>query len=226
MIHFTYKITDTISGKYYVGRHSTENLHDGYMGSGKWIRSLKSKDNLIKEILNFYDNFDSLIEAEENLIKENYGNLLNMNFNNSSIGFATGKLNPANTEKEKQRRKSWNWMKTEEGKKFARENNPSKLESVKEQRKEQSILQLKMGDHNFQNPITKAKMVESSTKRLKFNNPMKDPIIKAKVSEALRGKQQTKVVCPNCNKSGGITNMTRYHFDNCKISTTAVVSKL
>ena len=27
---------------------------------------------------------------------------------------------------------------------------------------------------------------------------------------------QTKVKCPHCGKDGGINNMTRYHFDNCK----------
>jgi len=29
------------------------------------------------------------------------------------------------------------------------------------------------------------------------------------------GKQEV-VVCPYCNKSGGTSNMTRYHFDNCR----------
>ena len=25
-----------------------------------------------------------------------------------------------------------------------------------------------------------------------------------------------KIVCPHCNKQGGVCGMTRYHFDNCK----------
>jgi hypothetical protein len=78
MIHYTYKITDPHSGRYYVGRHSTENINDSYIGSGKWIRSLNDKKNLIKEILSYYDDFKSLCEAEETLITEHYNNELNM----------------------------------------------------------------------------------------------------------------------------------------------------
>lgn len=28
---------------------------------------------------------------------------------------------------------------------------------------------------------------------------------------------QSKIVCPHCDKSGGSANMKRYHFDNCKM---------
>lgn len=31
-----------------------------------------------------------------------------------------------------------------------------------------------------------------------------------------KGKKQNIVICPHCNKEGGILNMKRYHFDNCK----------
>jgi hypothetical protein len=41
---------------------------------------------------------------------------------------------------------------------------------------------------------------------------------KNKISESLKGKlKKLKLVtCPNCNKSGKGSNMTRYHFSNCK----------
>ena len=32
----------------------------------------------------------------------------------------------------------------------------------------------------------------------------------------LKGIPQKQIMCPYCNKSGGATNMKRYHFDNCK----------
>jgi group I intron endonuclease len=44
---------------------------------------------------------------------------------------------------------------------------------------------------------------------------------KSKISESLKRtlKLQTKVKCPFCNMSGRKSNMTRYHFDNCKFKT-------
>jgi hypothetical protein len=37
-IHYLYKITCIINEKYYLGIHSTNNINDGYMGSGKRIK--------------------------------------------------------------------------------------------------------------------------------------------------------------------------------------------
>jgi hypothetical protein len=38
----------------------------------------------------------------------------------------------------------------------------------------------------------------------------------AKISASLKGKPKPKTQCPHCGKWGGSSNMTRYHFDNCK----------
>jgi hypothetical protein len=38
----------------------------------------------------------------------------------------------------------------------------------------------------------------------------------AKISNAKKGKSQSTSICPHCKKQGGVSNMTRYHFDNCK----------
>ena len=39
---------------------------------------------------------------------------------------------------------------------------------------------------------------------------------KLKISLSKIGKKQTKIQCPHCQKEGGLSNMQRYHFDNCK----------
>ena len=39
---------------------------------------------------------------------------------------------------------------------------------------------------------------------------------KQKLSDAFKGIPQKKVICPRCLKEGGISNMKKYHFDNCK----------
>lgn len=35
-------------------------------------------------------------------------------------------------------------------------------------------------------------------------------------SIAMKGKSKKKVTCPNCSTTGGVNNMYRYHFNNCK----------
>ena len=73
-IHYIYKITCTINGKYYIGMHSTFNLEDGYMGSGKRIKRSIEKhglENHVKEILEFLKDRSSLKEREKELVNEN-----------------------------------------------------------------------------------------------------------------------------------------------------------
>lgn len=41
---------------------------------------------------------------------------------------------------------------------------------------------------------------------------------KLKMAAAHLGVKQAVVTCPMCNKSGGVSPMKRYHFDNCKLN--------
>ena len=103
MIHYTYIINHKDSNKYYVGRHSTTNVDDNYMGSGKWVSSISDRNNLQKTIIEFYDNHDDLISAESILIESNISNPDCMNFNNNAVGFASGSLNPACSDEQRMR---------------------------------------------------------------------------------------------------------------------------
>jgi len=65
--HFIYKTTNLLSGKYYIGMHSTDNLEDGYLGSGKRLRysvNKYGKENHIREILEYFDTREELARRE------------------------------------------------------------------------------------------------------------------------------------------------------------------
>lgn len=71
MFHYLYKTTNTITGKVYVGIHSTRDLDDGYLGSGKLLlRALRKygKSAFTKEILEFFNSREDLDLAEETLV--------------------------------------------------------------------------------------------------------------------------------------------------------------
>jgi hypothetical protein len=71
--HYIYKTTNILTGKYYIGMHSTDNLEDGYIGSGKrlWYSVKKyGKENHKVEILEFLPNRSSLIEREISIVNE------------------------------------------------------------------------------------------------------------------------------------------------------------
>ena len=66
-----YKIINQNSGKFYIGIHATDNIDDGYMGSGTAINRAYKKyepKNFIKQILFDFDNQDDMIAMEELLV--------------------------------------------------------------------------------------------------------------------------------------------------------------
>lgn len=98
--HFTYQTKNTINGMTYVGRHSTNDLNDGYIGSGKLLkRAIKKhgKENFKLEYLDFFNDFDSLIKEEEFIVDKSFC-LSNNNYNiveGGSNPVMYGELNPS-----------------------------------------------------------------------------------------------------------------------------------
>lgn len=72
--HFIYKTTNLLNGKYYLGMHSTSNLDDGYMGSGKRLRysiNKYGKDNHVVEILEYLETRELLLQREAEMVNLN-----------------------------------------------------------------------------------------------------------------------------------------------------------
>lgn len=72
--HFIYKTTNLLTSRYYIGMHSTNDLNDGYMGSGKRLRysiNKYGKENHKVEILEFFDSRKKLIAREKEIVNLN-----------------------------------------------------------------------------------------------------------------------------------------------------------
>ena len=103
MFYTIYKITNKLDGKFYIGKHQTKDLNDGYMGSGKILKRAIAKhgiDNFKKEILFIFDNEQEMNDKEKELVtlhemsynlcpggKGGFGYLNNSNMSN--IGWKT-----------------------------------------------------------------------------------------------------------------------------------------
>lgn len=91
-MYITYKITNLITGGYYIGSHKTEDPDDDYMGSGTLIKkSIKEYgiENHIKEILGIFDTREESLMLEHELIKERKekGDKLLLNTSNGGLSF-------------------------------------------------------------------------------------------------------------------------------------------
>ena len=72
--HLVYKIINKMDGKYYIGIHSTDNIEDGYMGSGKLFRIAieeYGEKNFEKEILFDFVTRKQSLTREAELVKQN-----------------------------------------------------------------------------------------------------------------------------------------------------------
>jgi hypothetical protein len=74
-IHYLYKITNKLNGRFYIGIHSTEDINDGYMGSGSLImQAIKKygKKNFEKTIIKYCETREKLVELEERVVNKRF----------------------------------------------------------------------------------------------------------------------------------------------------------
>ena len=73
MEHIIYKTTNSLNSRFYIGMHSTTNIDDGYLGSGRRIKAeIKKygKENFTREILEHLPSREALCEREAEIVCE------------------------------------------------------------------------------------------------------------------------------------------------------------
>lgn len=71
--NYFYKITNNINNHYYYGIHSTDNINDGYMGSGYRLQYAYKKygiENFSKDILEYFDTREECAQHEADVVTE------------------------------------------------------------------------------------------------------------------------------------------------------------
>lgn len=81
MIHYVYRIQllkGSLAGKYYIGQHRTNDINDGYVGSGTILRNYykvygaKEGETFTKDILQYCSSIAELNKVEKALIADKY----------------------------------------------------------------------------------------------------------------------------------------------------------
>jgi hypothetical protein len=71
LYNYCYKITNNKTGRIYIGVHRTDNLDDGYIGSGKLLKRAIQKHGIsffTKEILMFFETYKEALAYEKKIV--------------------------------------------------------------------------------------------------------------------------------------------------------------
>ncbi len=96
--NIVYKTTNLINGKYYYGIHSTDNLEDGYLGSGIQLKNAIKKygiENFRREIIKDYKNRSLAVKCEKKIVTIDL--VRNKKCYNLHVGGESRKLRDPNT---------------------------------------------------------------------------------------------------------------------------------
>lgn len=241
-----YETTNLINGKKYRGMHRTFNIDDGYLGSGLAFKSSirkYGKYNFNREILEFCESYDKLIEKEKIYVDENWIED-DSNYNLKTGGQSSGTLSDISKKKISDTLK----RKHENGEILSIGPNKGKSPSDNTKKKISDTLKKKYEkeDHPSKGkpcsggwkkdniPWNKGlKGVQESTRKgLKLGPESEETKLKKSISAKERykthvhhskgkpswnkGKELPKIECPHCGIMVDKSNGKRWHFDNCK----------
>lgn len=183
-----YKISDTVNGKFYIGKHGGWS-QKGYWGSGKRLKRHIKKyglQNMKYEVL-VIGTEEYIFELEKKLITDDF-----IKENKDCLNLSAGGLGG-----------NFGTIPYNKGKKMS-----------DEQRKKLSLI--KKGKPSPRKGVilseeTKQKMRESSLGKCYITEAGRKAL-----SLASKGKKYPRVKCSHCSVVGSIATMPRWHFDNCR----------
>jgi len=244
--YFIYETTCLTNGKKYRGMHKTDNVNDKYLGSGVAFRHAVNKygkENFNREILEYCDSYDELIEKEKVYVNEDWiksKNNYNLKTGGQSVGLLSeeSKKKISETLKKKHKNGEIEYVyrghkHTEEEKKIISDtltefwkNKEHHLKFVDPWNKGLKGAQvgwckgLKLGPMSDEHKDKISKTLKERYKieehPTKGKTPWNKGLIGAQVAWNKGKKITEKFKCPHCGKKADKGNAKRWHFDNCK----------
>jgi hypothetical protein len=212
----------------YIGKHATENIHDGYMGSGLYLKNAikkYGKNAFRKEILFLFDCESDMENKERELVNENI--ISDNNYYNISLGGQGGitvlypehpmyddvckKISEAQQKRKKQASEITKELHKQKkvgmyGKKQS--DNQKRIVSNKLKGVPKNIESVQKQKQSLMKTLNSDGYIHPNTGRKATTEQLK------RMSEETRNRP--KKTCIYCNKTLDPANYARYHGDNCK----------
>jgi len=235
--HYSYITTNIITGKQYVGDHSTNNLEDGYLGSGTYLlRAIKKygKENFRKKILEFFSSKSLAFSNQEKWINE-YNTLSPNGYNLSPVG-GIGVPNSFHSEETKEKIRIGNLGQkrsniTKQKISTTRKNNKlavgenNGMSGKNHSIKSKILIGIKSSERNMtdesKHKISLTTKGENNgmfgrNHTLETKEKIRKKLLGGKVSEKTKLKHKRRDNCKYCGFETNISNLNRYHNENCK----------
>lgn len=221
MYYIIYKMTNLCNNKVYIGMHKTNNMNDGYRGSGKALKCAIKKygiSNFKYEVLEVLSSEQAMIEREKQLVTEEfcarqdtYNIMPGGLFGSKERNGLTFKNRKHSTEtKIKIGDSSRGRKHTEEVRKKMSENNFARKDPERQrqhaiERGKQTAAKRKLAPNDEINKKVSATLLELNKQRRESG-----------IDHPIKGLKRQKIKCSYCSKEGALNVMKRFHFDNCK----------
>lgn len=227
MTYIVYITTNLKNGKQYVGDHSTNNINDGYLGSGTALKSALKKygrKNFKREILEQCITKQLAFDLQEKYIIQ-YNTMCPDGYNISPTGgieMSGGKL--SNQTKEKMSLSKLGIKFSDKHKENLRKAHIGLKQSLETIEKRCKKTRGKKRSEEFKNLLRKPKTEETKEKIRKSltgirhtpERKLNQSLSKIEYWKNKINRTQTILICPHCKKTGGNV-MKRHHFENCKL---------
>ena len=225
--HYTYLITNTTNQMKYIGVRSCSCLPENdsdYMGSSKLLNEAMetSPESFVKIIIDTFPTRE-IANINEQWLHETYDVARNSEFYNrmnAPLGFCkTGKIVSVTTRKKISEAKMGKSPSAETRKKISEVTKGGKNPFYGKKHSDASRKKMSESKRGKKKPPRteehKKKLIEN---HVGMKGKKHSAETRAKMSKSQQGKRKPheRITCPHCNKTGGNSNMKRWHFTNCK----------